>query len=659
MIKPQFMIVNKYSKIFICFGFLFAVLSVQAQWVSNPALNTKIVTDLVNPVNVIALDDKAGGVFVFWEDKKNDDVNDIFFIHANENGEVSFRADGKTVSTLSGSKHNPVAITDSSGNVYVLWKNFIDKKASHLYLQKLSKNGNRLFSDHGLIISDTRLEIVDYSIDLNIDGSICIMYIMREPGLAGDYMIGYKLLDSSGTVKNVVADPIVYKSNSSKSKAAVIADYEGGTFFFWLENLLGKSVIRAFYVDENNIKKWGNEPVNISSILDNVLNFSVNRFGNSVHISFQYQGQKKEINHQIITRNGFLPWGKDIKRVTSLAGNQLNPQSVVIDSTVYVTWTNDYLNDKNIYIQKFDKTGKPIWRKDGIPLINIKGEQFGQKIISDGKGNLIIAWLDRRIDSALCNIYAQKIDANGNMIWDSLSVVLGAFYNSQKSYLNLVPDCSGGAIVVFKELREGKNEISAHKVFDTGTYASQIFGFKADVENGKVKISWYSANESQNVIYDIERTAQSDTGLTDWFYVATLEAHSSRTVNYYELYDEPNLNGTLYYRIIQKDGNKLSAVHEPVKVNFLESASSIVLAQNSPNPFTDSTIISFYLPVEEDVTLEFFNSSAELIKELPKQKYSAGVHEVLFTNENLDPGIYFYRFKAGDYIEVKKMVVSR
>ncbi len=83
-----------------------------------------------------------------------------------------------------------------------------------------------------------------------------------------------------------------------------------------------------------------------------------------------------------------------------------------------------------------------------------------------------------------------------------------------------------------------------------------------------------------------------------------------------------------------------------------------MLAQNLPNPFTDSTTISFYLPEEENVILEFFDNKVELIKEIPKQKYSAGRHEIIFRDENLMPGIYFYRFKAGNYIEVRKMVVS-
>ncbi len=654
------MILIKLAKIILLLlTILLPVFSVQAQWVNNPAVNTKLVNGPKDPINITALDDRNGGVFVFWEDKKYGNTSDIFFIHANENGEVSFRADGKTVSTLIGKKEIPVAVNDNDGNAYVLWKGAVKDKPDQLFIQKLSKNGERLWRNEGLNISENELEILDYSIDINRSGIICVSYLMREPGFIGDYLVAYQFLDQSGSSLSKSSDESwLFKSNSRKSKTSVVADYEDGAFVFWLENFSGKSVLRASFVDQNNIKKWGKEPVNISSTINNVLSYTVNRFGNSVYLSFQYQGQKKEIHHQLITRNGNLPWGTGGKRVTLLNGNQLNSQTTLIDSSIYVTWTNEFQNDKNIFIQKFDKNGRPLWKKDGISVIDLKGDQFGQKIINDEKGNLIVVWIDRRVDSVYGNIYAQKINNQGKLLWDSLSVILGSFHDSQKSYLNLIPDGSGGAIAVFKEKREGNNEIFSQKVFETGTYASQVLAFSASIEDEKIKLSWYAANESPNVFYNIERTVQSDTGLAHWSLIGTVEANENRSVNYYELVDVPNTNGTLYYRIIQKDGEDASTVYDLVKINYLESASSIVLAQNSPNPFTDSTTISFYLPEDENVLLEFFDSKVELIKEIPKQKYSAGRHEVIFTDENLIPGIYFYKFKAGNYIEVRKMVVS-
>lgn len=633
--------------------------SVFAQWVNNPSANTKLVLGTKDPVNISALEDGDGGLFVFWEDKKSADVPDIYFIHANGYGVVSLRADGKTVTDGKEARESPVAVSDQNGNAYIIWKISEEKKPDKLSIQKLSRSGSRLWGDRGISIPQNDLDVVDYKIDYFRNGSITIAYLVREPGFTGDYIIAYQTINQHGQLlKDNFLNAVVFRSNNRKSKISVISDPAGGAFLFWLENISGKGVLKAYYVDESGNNKWGNEPVSISSTKNDVLTYTVDRFGNSVYLSFQYQGQKKSIHHQLITRNGSMPWGNTAKRISELNGSQLNPQTVVVDSTIYLSWTNEIDQDKDIYIQKFNKNGKALWKKDGVPVIKLHGDQFGQKIISDNHDNIIIAWIDRRIDSVYGNIYAQKVDMNGNLIWDSLSVVLGSFHNSQKSYLNLVPDGFGGAIAVFKEKRGEAGEIFAQKIFNTGTYASQVLGFSAYQEDEKIKLSWYAANESPGVFYEIERAEQSDTGMINWDIIATMYAKNDKNVSLYELYDTPAANGTLYYRIIQKDGGKASTEYELVKTNFLEAASSIVLTQNSPNPFSDSTSISFYLPEELEVTLEIFDSRVELIKELQKQKYSAGRHEIVFKDENLHPGIYFYRFKAGNHIEVKKMVVS-
>ncbi|MFO7524143.1 MAG: hypothetical protein R6W68_01695 [Ignavibacteriaceae bacterium] len=646
------------------FAFLFAIILLvngnsSAQWVSNPAVNTKLVIDTEDPINIMSLDDGNGGVYVIWEDKKIANASDVFFIHANSHGEVSFRADGKAVSTFPGGKEFPAAVTDVFGNALVVFKVVINDKPKQLFIQKLSANGARVWHNEGLNISYNNLEIVDYSIDCNEDSLICVSYLMREPGFTGDYILGYRFITHNGFILNPEPDQsYLFRSNNRKSKTSVVADYNGGAFFFWLENISGKSVLRASHVDKDLRKHWKGEVTTISDPKHSVLSYTTNRFGNSVYLSFQYQGQKKEIKQQLITRSGKLPWGPDGRIITSLKGNKLNPQAAIIDSSIYLSWTHEVDNEKDIFIQKFDKNGRALWQKEGLPVIKLSGDQFGQKLVHDKRGNLIITWIDRRVDSLYGNIYVQKLDSQGKFLWDSLSVTIGSSHNSQKSYLSLLPDGSGGAIAVFKERRDGKNEIYAHKIFESGTFASQVLGFNAATENGEIKISWYAANELPAITYQVQRTIQTDSGLAQWSLIRSVEPDDDRSVNYYEMYDTPNTNGTLYYRIIQKDAGETETVYDVVKVNYLESANSIVLAQNSPNPFSDSTLISFYLPEDQDVTFEFFDSKVELIKEIPKHSYSAGRHEILFKADNLQPGIYFCRFKAGNHIEVKKMVVS-
>ena len=65
-----------------------------------------------------------------------------------------------------------------------------------------------------------------------------------------------------------------------------------------------------------------------------------------------------------------------------------------------------------------------------------------------------------------------------------------------------------------------------------------------------------------------------------------------------------------------------------------------------------------YLPEDERVTFEFFNSNIETVKSIEDVEYPAGKNEIVFKAEDLASGIYFYRLKVDKFVDVKKMVIT-
>ena len=89
------------------------------------------------------------------------------------------------------------------------------------------------------------------------------------------------------------------------------------------------------------------------------------------------------------------------------------------------------------------------------------------------------------------------------------------------------------------------------------------------------------------------------------------------------------------------------------------TASTYTLKQNYPNPFNPATEISFSLPSKEKVILEVYNSLGQKVKTLINREISAGVHALTFDATTLPSGIYFYRIMAGDFQQVRKMVLVK
>jgi hypothetical protein len=86
---------------------------------------------------------------------------------------------------------------------------------------------------------------------------------------------------------------------------------------------------------------------------------------------------------------------------------------------------------------------------------------------------------------------------------------------------------------------------------------------------------------------------------------------------------------------------------------------NLILHQNYPNPFNPSTKIKFILPKPETVKIEVYNIIGQKIKTLLNKHMLAGYHEVEFNGQNLSSGIYLYRMEAGEYHDLKKMILLK
>ena len=85
----------------------------------------------------------------------------------------------------------------------------------------------------------------------------------------------------------------------------------------------------------------------------------------------------------------------------------------------------------------------------------------------------------------------------------------------------------------------------------------------------------------------------------------------------------------------------------------------VALLQNRPNPFHGSTVIGYSLPLAAQVTLEVYDIAGRLVESLVDERQEPGIHEVRWDTEDKASGIYFYSLQAGDFTDIKKMILLR
>jgi len=175
-----------------------------------------------------------------------------------------------------------------------------------------------------------------------------------------------------------------------------------------------------------------------------------------------------DIYAQRIKNNGFGKWTTNGIAVCS---NTLTQKSVAItgsgiDGSAIVTWEDNRAGNNDIYAQKIDSSGNVLWTIDGIAVCSKTTSQKNPKLISDNAGGAIIVWEDSV--NFYWDIYAQRISASGALLWATNGIAVCAAPNTQVNPKIDVDDL-GGAVITWQDKRNSTDyDIYAQRLNPSG-----------------------------------------------------------------------------------------------------------------------------------------------------------------------------------------------
>jgi hypothetical protein len=173
----------------------------------------------------------------------------------------------------------------------------------------------------------------------------------------------------------------------------------------------------------------------------------------------------------------------------------------------------------------------------------------------------------------------------------------------------------------------------------------------------------YIAN-SGNAQLNIDSITISDARFNSTSNISAIESYSSQKIEL-EFSPDSLKNYTAALKVYSGAGVKeilLTGIGKDNAVNVEdESIAPLIfsLAQNYPNPFNPSTIISYQLPVNNNVSLIVYDVLGNEVATLANEFKTAGNHKVKFNASNFSSGIYFYQLRSGNYLETKKMTLLK
>jgi Secretion system C-terminal sorting domain len=200
----------------------------------------------------------------------------------------------------------------------------------------------------------------------------------------------------------------------------------------------------------------------------------------------------------------------------------------------------------------------------------------------------------------------------------------------------------------------------------------ELTRFSAINLKNSIALNWATATEVNNYGFEIQRTLNPSPGKGGtpggWEKIGFVKGNgNSNSPKEYSFVDNKTpgvsenpggLSSKLEYRLKQIDNDGQFKYSKVVEVLFNVPA-EFSLKQNYPNPFNPTTSIRYSIPRAEHVTLKIYDVLGKEAASLVDENKEAGSYNITFNASGLASGIYYYRITAGEFTEVKKLMLLK
>ena len=187
-------------------------------------------------------------------------------------------------------------------------------------------------------------------------------------------------------------------------------------------------------------------------------------------------------------------------------------------------WSDTRSGNRDVYAQKVDENGNELWGEDGLLVVGYEGRQEDPVMISDGNGGVYVIWSDfRNPPISDGQPYAQHISSNGNLTWDADGVPLSDDKLTEFT-LNMCKDGNDGVFAIWKK-KSSSHYASYLNINNSGptdeveVISSEWSHSSPSLEtagNGGAVMVWADERNDDKDIYGQRLGFDGDNVVTEW-----------------------------------------------------------------------------------------------------------------------------------------------
>ncbi len=533
---------------------------------------------------------------------------------------------------------NSASTSDGAGGAIIVWQDKRNGSNFDIYAQRVSGTGNALWTVNGLAICSADSDQVSPEIVSDGDGGAIIAWQDKR---SGSYDIYAQRINAVGALLwSPSTGAPVCTAAFDQVNIAMISDGSDGAVLTW-EDYRGNAGpgladIYAQKVNVSGTAQWTANGIGVctQAAAQHGPKLTSDASGGAIITWYDDRAGNYDIYAQRVTSIGGLVGIANGVAVCTSATDQMNPDicSDGAGGAIIVWQDSRSTTDIDIWVQRMSPALAIRWPVNGVVMNNnVAYDQVNPKIVSDGIGGALMTWEDFRT-GIQSDIYAQRVDSTGVVAtgWNVNAVIICVSALNQ-SNPQIISDSSHGAIITWIDKRDSATNVNTYDI-----YASRI--------TGSFALPWVANGVP---ICTAESTQTNPSIVSDGSGGAILAWQDKRSGAY-----------NIYASRILHSGSLTE-----VEIAGATAPARFTLSQNYPNPFNPSTVISYQLSVNSQVTLKVYDLLGKEVATLVNGRQEAGSYNATFNTNHgtrsLSSGVYFYRLEAGSYVSTKKLILMK
>lgn len=362
--------------------------------------------------------DPAANAIVTWEDSRTGNF-DVFAAKVGFDGYSTWGQGGLQLSFGLNTDINPQVLPLADSSIVFAWQT---DDSTGIYLQRISHDGTRMWGPNGLLYRDQTGSALHFygwpRLALCNDTSFYLLFKKANANFnASQQKLSINKFGMSG--QTIWPADIDFQSAGSIPNILTMnpmSDGQEGCIVAWMDGRGSGFYLDGYvqHLDPNGTSLLTTNGVDVCSVPGSLALDNISAGFDDAGNIYAYYNTTTEIYIQKVDASGNLLFGNNGTLVTSTTNSYSQLFGQHTSRGNLITYSEDLFPNNTYSAAMIDDLGNYVWSSQTMPFANGTSGKSNMTVTSEKNGQVVAAWQDDRTAGNV-DVYVQNINAEGSL----------------------------------------------------------------------------------------------------------------------------------------------------------------------------------------------------------------------------------------------------